>query len=881
MSSKTFKKGMLASSIALVLAGGATPFAMAAEEAKAANQETEVIEVRGIRGSLKANINAKRFSNAVVDVVNAEDIGKFPDGDVGEALGRIAGVAVNRQFGQGQQVSIRGVSNQLTSTLLNGHSVSTTTWYDQQAMDRSFNYTLMPPEMVGGIEIYKSSQADLQEGGIGGTIIVKTRKPLDLDANTIFASIKGDYGTVSEETDPQVSGMYSWKNDEEDFGILASGSFTETNYQRTAVENILGWGGSVAPTVFKQQRERTAINLAAQYRPTEELEFGVSYMELDFQADNINTSMFLFSEGQAGAIWTPYEDNGKPACQATNAAGACVKSTVAANQGASWGQTWVRDAEMNSKTFDFDMTYEGEGYTFDALLGTTEAEGGTALTAAQRNGLGQQADFAGTYDATGSEYIIDIAKKSYTRDDFVGDLDIPGWSVKSQPNTDEETYLQANLQFDVDYGAIVAIKTGFSWSNHEVTDKTLNANMKDAADILPGTVSSLYHSSQLNAAQGFSLPEANYNAMIARAYSSFDGFTLDKSSYATLEEDNLALYVMADFEADGIRGNFGLRYISTDIESDYYNISLDADGNATYADTLSTDKADYDDFLPSINIAFDLSDELILRTSAAQVISRPNYQEVFAKRSQSGFADDIQGNERLNTGDVGLSPFKATQADFSLEWYYSDDGMASVTYFIKDIETFITTGEILNQSIGIVDPVFGTDDWTLSTKKNAPGGKINGLEFQWQDAFDNGFGYSINYTYVDSDENAENYPDMVAQFSDSSENTVNLVGYYENDDFSARLAYNWRSEYMIRELPGFYGNRMHDDFGTLDFSASYNVSENITLSFEGVNILEEDSIQYGAAPAGAEGVITEFKENYPTWFFGGEARYKVGVTLRF
>ncbi|WP_350595901.1 TonB-dependent receptor plug domain-containing protein, partial [Pseudoalteromonas sp. 45-MNA-CIBAN-0466] len=79
--------------------------------------------------------------------------------------------SVSRQFGQGQQVSIRGASAQLTRTLLDGHTVASTSWFDQQAVDRSFNYSLLPSELVGGLEVYKSSQANLVEGGIGGTVI--------------------------------------------------------------------------------------------------------------------------------------------------------------------------------------------------------------------------------------------------------------------------------------------------------------------------------------------------------------------------------------------------------------------------------------------------------------------------------------------------------------------------------------------------------------------------------------------------------------------------------------------------------------------------------------------------------------------------------------
>ena len=148
MLAKNFKKSLLAVNIGLVMSAGFTGAAYAAEETKV-QEDVEVIEVRGIRRSLEASMNTKRFADSVVDAVSAEDVGKFPDSDVGEALGRISGVAVNRAFGQGQQVSIRGASAQLTRTLLNGHSVASTGWYDQQSIDRSFNYTLLPPEMVG------------------------------------------------------------------------------------------------------------------------------------------------------------------------------------------------------------------------------------------------------------------------------------------------------------------------------------------------------------------------------------------------------------------------------------------------------------------------------------------------------------------------------------------------------------------------------------------------------------------------------------------------------------------------------------------------------------------------------------------------------------
>ncbi|QYJ88986.1 TonB-dependent receptor [Shewanella halotolerans] len=874
MRPSTFKKSVLATNIALLMSGAVSVSALAAEaDAEAVNTDNiEKIEVRGLRASMKASINAKRFSDAVVDAVTAEDIGKFPDGDVGESLGRIPGVSVNRQFGQGQQVSIRGASAQLTRTLLNGHSVASTGWFDQQAIDRSFNYSLLPPEMISGIEVYKSSQADITEGGIGGTVVVKTRKPLDLEANTLFLSAKGDYGTVSEETDPALSGLYSWANEDETFGVLVSAAGSQTDYQRNGIETLLGWG-EIVPTTFQQDRERTAYNIAAQYRPTDNLEFGLTVTSLDLKANNANTSIFLFPTQQ-----------GVSTCNQTNAAGVCTDITHTGEGGFAWAQTWAREAEMSSDTYDLDFKYEGDNFTLEGRVGNTKADGGTSLTSNYGNSIGQPGDFAGHYDATGEKIIIDIANKSFDAGDFNGQLETAGWALKKQPNTDEETYAQFDLTFPVDFGAITSIKAGVRYADHDVTQQTDAAIVgdivaKDASEYYSGTISS---------GAGFTLPKPNFDAMIRDAKASVDGFTRDKSGYGTLNEKNLAAYAMANFEAEGIRGNFGLRFISTDIESDYYALS----SSGQFADELSTDKSSYSDVLPSINVTFDLAPDLLLRTTAAQVMSRPNYADLFATSTLPGLNDGTPGNEKLNRGSVALEPFKATQADVSLEWYFGGEGLASLTYFIKDVSSFITTRQKLNQQIGIEDDnlrdqgysacgVGVYDCWTVSEKYNANGGHIEGVELQLQDSFENGLGYSVNYTFADAGSPAENYPDKVGVFSDSSKHTVNLVGYYEMESFSARLAYNWRSEYMMRELPGFYGNRQHQDYGSLDLSMNYSVTDWMDLTFEAVNLTEEDSIQIGVSPVDNPDVIAEFKDNYPVWSFEGEARYKVGVALRF
>jgi iron complex outermembrane receptor protein len=874
MSTTAFKKGVLASSITMILAGVSSQ-AIAAEElvSKVNQEEVEVIQITGIRGSLKASLNTKRFSNAVVDAVSSEDIGKFPDGDVGESLARISGVAVNRQFGQGQQVSIRGASSQLTRTLLNGHSVASTGWYDQQSIDRSFNFTLLPPELVGGIDVYKSSQADIVEGGIGGTVIIKTRKPLDLEENTIFASVKADYGTVSEEVNPEFSGLYSWKNDSENFGFLVAASVADKQYQRNGIESLIGWG-EIVPTTFEQDRKRTALSLDLQYAPTDELTFGLSVMSLDLEANNANTSLFVI-----------FPDDKDVTCDQKNTAEVCTFYNHPGVGGdAGWAQTWARKTGMTSDTVDFDWKYEADDFTVSGRVGNTKSEGGTDLTSNYGGRIGTVADYKGTYDATGDVISINTANKSFAASDFTADLASAGWATKKQPNSDEETYLNFDVTVPVELGMVSSIKTGLRYADHSVKQETFNATDEN----IVAQNASVFYSGTVSSGAGYTLPQPNLDVMLADAQSFVTGYETDKPGYGTVEEENIALYIMADFNGEGYRGNVGVRYVSTDASSDYY--ALNANGD--FANVLSTDEASYSELLPSVNISFDLADDLILRTAAAQVMSRPNYSDMFSASSLNGFEDGIPGNEVLSKGNVGLEPFKAFQTDLGIEWYFSEDGMASATVFYKDVSSFISTTQIRNKNIGIQSPDLVADGgstcgvgvydcWTHSTNYNADGGSITGLELQLQDAFDNGFGYSVNYTYADASSPADNYPDQISVFSDSSEHTVNTVGFYENDDFSVRIAYNWRSEYMIRELPGFYGNREHQAYGTLDFSTTWSATEYLDVTFEAVNILEEDSIQLGVAAAGNGDVKPEFKEQYPAFSFEGEATFKLGVSLRF
>lgn len=523
------KRNKLALSISAVVVSGGLMAPLATAQT-GAGEALEEVTVTGIRGALQDAMNIKRNSTAVVDAVSAEDIGKFPDTNVAEALGRIPGVSVSRQFGEGDAVSIRGASNQLTLTTLNGQNVASTGWYSQQAIDRSFNYSLLPPELIAGLEVNKSSQASLLEGGVGGTVNVKTWRPLDLDANTLFLSGSGAYSTSAEETDPAFSGLYSYKNDAQTFGVMIAAASSDFSEVRRGDEALPVWGGRIAPTVFDQTRERTAVDATLQFAPTENIEFGLHHLSLELVADNVNAS-----------IWVPQDLSN---CE-ENAQGAPIRCE---SSGGSAGQTFwdvrPRLGTMDSETTDGWVNFENDFLAFNAQIGTTEATGGTDFETNVAY-LNTTSPTDGVIDATG-----DTIKFGFDPSMDASDLPVAGnyagWEglqtgqTISQPNSDEEQYFQADLKFNVAYGPVHAISTGLRFSDHEVEsrqfralfdgyDGEAEAQLLDAIEFVNGN-------STLEAS-GFTFPAPNGDAMIALARSRMTGWAEDRSAHRSLNEE--------------------------------------------------------------------------------------------------------------------------------------------------------------------------------------------------------------------------------------------------------------------------------------------------------------------------------------------------------
>jgi len=854
----SFTKRTLYRSVSAIALASVAMAAQAQESQDSAMEEFEEITITGIRGALRQSLETKRSSYAIVDAISAEDIGKFPDKNVAESLQRISGVTIQRQFGEGQGVAIRGASQNMTLTTLNGQNVASTGWFVFEPARRSFNYSLLPSELVGNIEVYKSSQADLNEGGVGGTVVINTRKPLEMDDLNIYASAEGAHTNDSGEIDPQLSGLVSWKNERGNIGVLMSAVYQRRQMQRQGNEAFWEWGAG--PVGFEQDRKRRAFNATVQFEPTDALTLTANWVDMQMAADNTNYALWLT---QGNTSWSGVD---VPENCLQNATPVCGPLGVA------YYQARPREATMKSHVYDFDAEYRGDGYQVDFQIGKTTSTGGTDFEMVLEDGTGGTAIPGGTYDFTGGNQTWDTASFDITSYDPGSLVMGTGSAFNKTPKTDEEFYAQADVEYDVDLGMIKSIKTGVRYADHNTTSRQFTLDQEAGFD--PRLSTSGINGGLIDVGAGdYQILRIDADAAKDWAKASITGETEILGAYSEIDEKNTAAYVMATFEGDGFRGNAGVRYVHTSATSTYY-----LNGQ------LASTNAKYSQFLPSFNVAMDLKEDLVLRASAARVMTRPQYVDMYVNPNVVGANDDLPDNQFWIVGNVGLKPFISDQFDVSLEYYFAEGSILSAGFFLKDVKNFVSNTEYAATTAEIGFPGTMRDDevpfgWTVQEKINGKSANIKGFELQYQQEFPSGFGMVLNYTYTDSAaDDADTFTDGQEVLSDASKHSFNATGYYETDAFQARLSYNYRSKYMLREV-GAYGNRLHKAFGSLDFSASYFVTSQISVNVDVTNILEKGAKQFGnnATPTANSG----FTGGFPLYEYEMPRRISVGVSFKY
>ena len=919
------RKNVLTMSIVAAL--GVCGTAVAQDAPQTDPKDLDKVVVTGIRGSLEQALDAKREANAIVDAITAEDVGKFPSTNVAEAMTIIPGVTIDKAFGQGEKVSILGTDPALNRTVLNGQTVASADWFITDQPGRTFNYSLLAPQLVGKVEVYKSPEAWLDEGAIGGTVNISTRKPLDLDDTTVSGSISHLHNHRIGSGDPSISAMVGWKNQSDTFGVIVSAQRSEESIRRDGIESygtvtgdhyIRGRDGgpnsisttgtdwstdpptvvppscvgacattllanpdAVAPNsisahYFEQQRDRDTVSVALQFRPHEKLDVEFNSLNVKANYDNISHSMFAFN----GNTW--------------NALGNLTDLTVDGGviTSASFRNALTvydlinRQATVDTDSYDLKVTWSDEGWFASAHAGTSKATGGTG-----RQVFGEFLNKAHySYDLTGasptlqfggyqrapvadvaSHFAPGFAGSPFTDPSayrFDGGGPAGGWhtnpptadnwgagwggNIVTKPTRDEELYAQADfgLKFD---SPVYQLRFGLKRREHETGQSMAGvslASIKGYGDMtadmfdpraLPdnyltgfGDVGDLDTRFMID---GWALADYILSGDWLAPWQTMPvPSTFADPSFAantwTVTEDINAAYVQADYSWNGFRGNVGFRYVQTESESFSWACTVNISPCPATAYEQVSVRKEYNDFLPNINIAYDLGTNVVLRGSLAKVISRPNYGDM---------SSYLWLGDQTLTGGGGnpeLDPYESTNLDFSAEWYFSDNSILAGTLFHKKVDNYIlvTTSKEshFNQAEDAVT------EYDVSRPNNAGGATIQGFSAAFQTNFAGGLGLLANYTYADAES------DSGDQLPYSSKNQVNISPFFENDRFSARLTYSWRSKYYTQVDRGNY--LVTDDYDSLDANLNFRINDQLSIGLDGMNLLDSEYRSYAEVP---------------------------------
>ena len=887
-----------------------------AQSATRDNSALEEVVVTGIRASVQQSIEAKRNADSVQEVISAEDIGKMPDKNVADSLTRVPGVTTSSAsaneggFDENDRVSMRGTNPSLTQTLINGHGVAAGDWFvlnQVQQVGRSVSYTLLPSELVNQIVVHKSSQASLVEGGVAGSVDIITRKPLEFPEPLTFqASVGAVYAEKPDKTDGQYSLLGNWKNDSNTFGVLVQGFLEKRHLRRDGIE-LLGYetiapGSAVATlhpdlagvqypaligaALFEQERERKGGLVDFEYKPTDDLSFDLSafYSKLDAANYNRNYLSWMTHFVALGAGQSP-----APGYVVRN--NTLVSANFAAVPGTLYGvyDQISRPDESGSSNF---VTLETNWHASDVLnfsgqAGTSTGHGrtGTQNVSETQPGTGAGTSFELHGTSNGPSFAFGATNNSTP---FPGGTPVVfGWIFGAQnvDVKDEENWAKIDGAYAINNDAWTDLKFGVRYQTHERSSYnaiaqgptfagpngggTSTANYPATFTNYPGNFTSFggnipqdiwyWSPSQLAAYNGPGL--ANRDPLSREYYQyAFD-----------VKEKNSAAYVQADFKGERWSANVGVRYVKTDEHAVTFTQVNAATPGATLTSAFGPfigipKDHTYNDILPSANLKLDLSQDLIARFAVSKTMTRADYSALGGFTNLSPPA--TPGGTGTGTGgNPDLKPIRSTNVDAGIEWYFAKRSLLSAGLFYMGLQNYVGFGSETKTYLTFSSqaPQGLNVPYLLTVPVNAKG-RVQGAEVSYQQALSDYFGIQANYTYADGKQTS-----LVTNGDDrlvgTSKNTYSASGYFENQRFSARVTYTYRSAFFS----GLDRNSAfsQDEIGDLAASLQYKLNDTFSFSLDGQN-LNNPTLKYYS-----------LNKDQPRAFYKNGAQYYFTVRAKF
>ncbi|RKF21161.1 TonB-dependent receptor [Altericroceibacterium spongiae] len=880
--------------VSTAMAFVAQPAFAQAETAGTAETPDNTIVVTGYRASLEQARDVKRNATIIQDSIVASDIAAFPDLNLAEALQRLPGVAINREAGEGRRVSLRGLGPDFTRVQLNGMEVlgnvdSPQDSRGQNSRDRAFDFNIFAAELFNRVDVQKSYSAEQTEGGLAGTVGLYTARPFDYDGTKFVVSAQGGTNTLTEDFQPRLTGLVSrnWG----DFGILVSAAYSHRKTREEGVDTYRwrlnepydpadGSGGSYGSdisnltqdeqdainagglrfprgnrySVWDSKQDRFGLTASIQWNPADAVHLTLDGLYGQFKADRFETH--LASRASFGSTWL--------GGGTTHAGVTYPNSTINAIE---WNdQNEVTYLDVSGGNTASETRIQNTKNTFKQVVFNGDADLTSRLKLTVLGGIER------------SSYDMPLSDKFYTEafGDVVSDyrggtyslVNSFGWDTGDPANYHaHEIDMSANYQdtafdnvkgkldYEVSSGDTLSI--GGEWRRFknsgysQTADNVLRSSFQDGSvsDDISGYATSY---------TGFSGQDwvvADYGKALSQLGVSRQAQLSDPQNVFAVEERTAAGFVQYSWDHDlgsiPFRGNIGARYYSTDITSTgIANVgSLSVDGH-------------YDGILPAANFIFELNPDLLLRAAAARNINRPS----LGAMAVNGSVSEENGEYSVSVGNPQLRPYKSTDLDLSLEYYFGKVGSMAAAVFYKTLDGFITTrtdNDVPYSATGLPTDLLpgltaDTPVQTFSHPVNLGKTDLYGIELSTQTDFTflpapfDRFGTALNFTYVDSN---FDYSTIYSGGADTrleglSKYNGNATLYYQDTKFDMRVSANYRSGYVYSAAPITSGGGQDQDLSGyaptiyLDMSAHYKLTDNVQITLDAINLTNQHEKQY-------------------------------------
>ena len=792
--------------------------------------ELSEVKVKGVFTGQRKALQMQKGAMGVTNVVSADQVGKFPDSNIGDALKRINGINVQYDQGEARFGQVRGTSADLTSVTVNGNRLPSA-----EGDTRNVQLDLIPADMVQTIEVSKVVTADMDGDAIGGSINLITK-------NTPFRRVLNFTGSlghtwISGKQQWSLGGTWGDRFFNNRLGVMASASYqyapggsdnTEFEYEEEDGKVLLK---EAQVRQYYVTRERQSYSLATDYvfNPQHKISFKGIYNR---RSDWENRYRISYKKLTSGAS----------------------KQSVVLQTKA--GSSDNKDARLElQQTMDF--TLDGE-HNFGSLK-VDWASSYARATEDRPNERYIGLKLKGSDELNWGDSFQDVGGKQPYSTLAIPSYNEAKWSVDEFTNSDQaikENEWKERINFTLPlqkgkYGN--TLKFGYKYTRK---DKERNTAYYDYADAIDQYIPDWKTNLTYQIRSGF-MPGSQYPAGTAFVSKSYLGaLQFNRADGAELYEEEAGNYEATEqIHAGYLRwdqklGNkldatLGVRVEHTQLKTSGVNYTMDEDENESLKPTGEY-RNSYTNLLPSLLLKYKMNENGSVRASITKTLSRPKYSALVANKSFN-LAD-----QEATIGDPNIKPTTAWNVDLSIDHYFQSIGMVSLGVFYKDVKNVNveTLGYYKGSELGLT----GNEEvFEVTQNMNAYDARVYGVEAAYQRDF--GFiapelkcvGFYGNYTYTYS--TTRNYNSRLGiedsddvKMAGSPEHTANASLYFENKGWNMRLSYNFASSFIdmmntgSRELDRYY-----DKVNYLDFNASYTWGKQtkFTLFAEANNLLNQ------------------------------------------